>query len=73
MLSGLAPRRTASRPGTRAATVTEDAEPPQRLDLTRRYVEEEGARRMIAARLLGRPNARIRVRPTSGTEYNLPE
>lgn len=54
------------------ATVTEDIETPDRLQLMRPYVGEEGARRAIAARPLARPNARVRVRPERVFAYNLP-
>lgn len=54
------------------ATIVEDIGTPERMDLMRRYVGEEGARRMIARRPLTRPNARIRVHPARVTGYNLP-
>jgi PPOX class probable F420-dependent enzyme len=53
------------------ATIVEDIGTPERMDLMRRYVGEEGARAMIARRPLSRPNARIRVRIERITAYNL--
>ena len=55
-----------------SATITEDVETPDRLDLMRRYVGEEGARAMVRRRPLSRPNARVRVRPERVLTYNLP-
>lgn len=53
------------------ATITEDIGTPERIDLMRRYVGEDGARRMIARNPLSRPNARIRIHPARVTEYAL--
>lgn len=53
------------------ATIVEDIGTPERLELMRRYVGEDGARRMIARRPLARPNARIRVHPSRVTAYNV--
>jgi PPOX class probable F420-dependent enzyme len=55
------------------ATITEDVETPDRIELMRRYVGEDGARQMIARRPLSRPNARVRVHPHRVTTYNLAE
>lgn len=55
------------------ATIAEDIGTPERLDLMRRYVGEEGARQMIQRRPLSRPNARVRVHPARVTAYSLGE
>lgn len=53
------------------ATITEDIGTPQRIELMRRYIGEEGAREMIQRRPLTKPNARVRVHPARIFTYNL--
>jgi PPOX class probable F420-dependent enzyme len=55
------------------ATITEDIGTPERLELMRPYVGDEGARQLIARRPISRPNARIRLRIDRVTAYNVPE
>lgn len=55
------------------ATVTEDIETPDRIELMRPYVGEEGARRAVHERPLTKPNARVRIHPARVFAYNLPD
>ncbi len=55
------------------ATVTEDVETPDRVQLMRPYIGEEGARRAVRERPLTKPNARVRIFPERVFAYNLPD
>lgn len=55
------------------ATITEDIGAPERMELMRPHVGDEGPRQMIARRPLSRPNARIRLQIERVTAYNLPD